>query len=103
MEPTESDDESIIGEECHIHARRQRGPRATEGLSDELDSYENLILLCRNDHKRVDDQSDAFPPERLSQLKLQHEEWVRQALSATGESQIKISISPKDFKEPLSK
>ena len=49
--------------------------------SEKLDSYENLILLCRTDHKMVDDQAATFSTEILRQMKTTHEVWVSQRLT----------------------
>jgi hypothetical protein len=77
------DDDSVIGDMAHIVARK---PTFTRGdyaaLTDEQrDKYENLILLCKNDHKRIDDQSLKYTVERLRQTKADHERWVRNQLS----------------------
>jgi hypothetical protein len=45
-----------------------------------IDSYENLILLCKVDHKVVDDQPGEYTRERLREIKVRHEEWVMQTL-----------------------
>jgi len=71
---TETDDPSIFGEEAHIVARSPGGPR-TGGLDeDRLDSHENLILLCSEHHKQVDDQPNYYTVERLCQIKQKHKE-----------------------------
>ncbi len=76
------DDESLIGEECHIVSRSPEGPRGDYDLPLELrDSYDNLILLCRNHHKQVDDQVHIYTVEELRRIKREHEQWVRSALS----------------------
>jgi len=76
--------DTIIGEECHIVAQSKRGPRASLITAEKMDEYENLILLCRNHHRIVDDQVENFPPEKLRKIKQQHEEWVKSQLSANG-------------------
>ena len=53
-EGTGTDDPSVFGEEAHIVAQAASGPRAGQVVN--VDSYDNLILLCSKDHKRVDDQ-----------------------------------------------
>lgn len=84
MEVREVDGKSVIGEECHIVARTFNGPRGNSSLTtEERDEYENLILLCRNDHKLIDDQTSTFTVERLQDIKSQHEEWVRGKLSSS--------------------
>lgn len=73
---TEADDPSIFGEEAHIVARSPGGPRAGGLDNDQLDGHENLILLCREHHKQVDDQPNRYTVERLRQIKQKHTEWV---------------------------
>ena len=69
---TNKDEPSVFGEECHIIAQSPGGPRAAN-IAD-VDSYENLILLCRKHHKQVDDQRSHFTVERLIAIKRRHEE-----------------------------
>jgi hypothetical protein len=71
-EATDDDDPSVFGEECHIVAQSPGGPRAAE--IEDIDGYDNLILLCRKHHKQVDDQRSYFTVERLKKLKREHEE-----------------------------
>jgi len=79
---TESDDESIIGDEAHIVSRKYDGPRGTSVLtSEERDKYDNLILLCRKHHKIIDDQFIFYTVEKLRELKSAHESWVKESLS----------------------
>jgi hypothetical protein len=86
MPATASDRESIVGEECHIRARSSLGPRGSEGLADQLDEYDNLLLLCRVHHKQVDDQRTTFSITRLREIKAAHEEWVRSTLQGATRS-----------------
>ena len=71
---TDTDDPSVFGEECHIVAQSGAGPRA--GVVADVDSYNNLILLCRIHHKQVDDQIGYYTVERLTDIKRTHEEWA---------------------------
>jgi hypothetical protein len=81
-ESTKVDEETIVGEECHIVAREANGPRGNSPLSiDERDKPSNLILLCRNHHKEIDDQFNTFTVEVLSKIKVGHETWVRDKLT----------------------
>lgn len=79
-ERTSADGEAVVGDEAHIAARAPGGPRYGECSPDVVDSYENLILLCRVDHKRVDDQPRYYTTARLRQAKAEHEKWVEHAL-----------------------
>jgi hypothetical protein len=76
------DSESVVGEECHIHSHKGQGPRFDAGFPNgKLDGPDNLILLCRNHHKLVDDQCETYSVEVLRTLKINHENWVSTALS----------------------
>lgn len=66
-------DNTVIGEICHIKAARPNGPRYDpEQTPDERHSYGNLILLCANHHKIIDDDPEAYTVERLIKLKEEH-------------------------------
>lgn len=81
-DPTGETDESIIGEECHICARSPGGPRYNPNLSElEIDECNNLILLSRNYHKIIDENSNYYTAERLLKIKHTHEDWVSKTLS----------------------
>ena len=78
---TETDDPTLVGENCHIVAASDDGPRADPAMPiEQRDSYANLILLCRNDHKIVDTQVGEYTVQRLQDMKTEHEAWVRQQL-----------------------
>jgi hypothetical protein len=79
---TGTDDESLIGESCHIVGESALGPRGDSELTaTQRDKYSNLILLCRNHHKLVDDQVGTYTVERLHEIKSAHEKWVRESLN----------------------
>ena len=81
IDATESDDESIIGEECHINSKQKTGPRYNDFMDKViLDSYENLILLCRVHHKMVDDQVTEYSEKKIKEIKKKHERWVKESL-----------------------
>src|SRR5271165_6323755 len=72
---TDADDPCVIGHEAHIVARSPGGPRA--GDVADPDGYDNLILLCSKDHKRIDDQEGEYTVEKLKAMKLTHALWVQ--------------------------
>ena len=81
FDATETDDESLIGEECHIVGKKEDGPRGNSPLtSEQRDKYSNLVLLCSVHHKLVDDQTGKYTVEHLQQIKTSHEQWVRESL-----------------------
>ena len=66
-------DNTVIAEICHIKATRPNGPRYDpDQTSDKSHSYSNLILLCANHHKIIDDDPEAYTVERLFKLKEEH-------------------------------
>ena len=75
IEPsTGSSDAAVIAQICHIYAVSTEGPRGKAGLTNkELNSPENLILLCPNHHTVVDKQFETYPAELLKQWKQDHE------------------------------
>lgn len=83
VDATETDDESLVGEECHIVAREEGGPRGVSELTPEQrDKYSNLIILCNVHHKVIDDQPGEYTVDRLHQLKADHESWVKESLGS---------------------
>lgn len=81
LDATETDDEAIIGDECHIVAHEQDGPRGEFPLEQEQrDKYDNLLLLCKIHHKLIDDQPNTYTIDSLREMKAAHERWVREAL-----------------------
>jgi len=70
---------TVIGEECHIVSPAGLGPRAGQPV-DDVDGYDNLILLCPNDHRLIDTLIGDYPVERLREIKRSHEDWVRTTL-----------------------
>ena len=67
-----------IGEECHIISSKLEGPRHKNIAN--YDEYYNLILLCRNHHKEIDELYDTYTEEILRYIKLNHENWVKRSL-----------------------
>lgn len=70
-----------IGEMAHIIARSRGGARGELPFAGDINGYDNLILLCPNHHTEVDDNKEAFSPERLHQIKDDHEAYVRQVFA----------------------
>ena len=67
------------GEICHIFAVSEAGPRGKPGLTEsQLNSVDNLIVLCRKHHTIIDGQPALYPASRLKKWKDNHEERVKQ-------------------------
>ena len=79
---TEKSRPVVICEICHIYAISPDGPRWKDGFNEkELNSPENLILLCRNCHATVDGQPETYPAEILQQWKRDHEDQMQSQTS----------------------
>ena len=81
-------DGALVGEEAHIVARSQGGPRYERLDPKVRDGHANVILLCANDHAEIDAHPTRYTVEGLQLLKLQHENWVATQLGerASGDS-----------------
>ncbi|MCS4302416.1 HNH endonuclease [Chryseobacterium sp. BIGb0232] len=77
---TDASEEFNVGEECHIISSKKNGPRHLPNLQD-YNNYENLLLLCRNHHKEIDELVDTYSEEILRYMKVNHENWVRTAIA----------------------
>ena len=91
-EGTDTDAPSVFGEEAHIVGQSPNGPRA--GNIADVDSYANLILLCRKHHKQVDDQVGYYTVERLREIKRKHEEWVATLGKTTNPGPVRLIPDP---------
>ncbi|GEP52271.1 hypothetical protein FNO01nite_29430 [Flavobacterium noncentrifugens] len=76
----EANSDFIVGEECHILSSKENGPRGKIESLPDFNIPENLILLCANHHKMIDDFPETFTLEILTDLKRNHEKWVENAI-----------------------
>lgn len=84
---------TVVGEAAHIVARRPDGPRGDGPRPADIDGYDNLILLCPDHHKVVDDRPTEFPVARLRDRKRAHCAWVRECLNSARGPEEHQSIS----------
>lgn len=81
---TESGVTSLTGEVAHIVGEQENAARGRSSLSlDDRNDPDNLMLLCREHHKIVDDDEKTYTVEQLEGIKLSHLEWLRSTLSPT--------------------
>ncbi|EFX1691209.1 HNH endonuclease, partial [Shigella sonnei] len=71
-----------IGQMAHVIAKSPKGPRGDDLLAND-NSYENLILLCANDHILVDRDPFTYTVEKLHQIKSEHEAYIQGATDNT--------------------
>jgi len=65
-----------IGQKAHIYSFSDCGPRGNDGISSqELNSTENLILVCHECHQKIDSAKDGerYPVSLVRQMKREHE------------------------------
>ena len=74
-------DESNLSEMAHIHGVERSSARHDPTMIPrDLHIHRNLILLCRNCHKIVDDDPETYTADRLKAMKSDHEKWARRQL-----------------------
>ena len=74
-------DNENISEICHIQRLNPESARYNAHLSNtEVNSIDNLILLCPTHHSLVDQQPLKYTVEWLKKIKATHENWVAQQL-----------------------
>jgi SMODS-associated and fused to various effectors sensor domain len=65
-----------IGQKAHIYSFSSGGPRGNDGISrQEINSIENLILVCQECHQKIDSAADAarYPASLIRHMKREHE------------------------------
>jgi len=75
----ESDDDqtSIIGVGAHIKGEKLGSARYDSSMTDnDRNCYDNLIFVCGNCHKIIDDQPNKYTVTKLHEIKLIHEKWI---------------------------
>ena len=93
MEGTPVDNESIIGDECHIVSAVSGGPRYDPDFAHEkVNDYSNLLLLCKVHHKLIDGQELEHTASHLTKLKARHENWVSEQLDSSGSRRRPLQI-----------
>jgi len=78
----ESEDSTVIlSNVAHIVAQREDGPRGKFALPlNRRDEEGNLMLLCPEHHKIIDNKPQLYTVERLRGMKEDHEKLVQTAL-----------------------
>lgn len=88
---TENDRESIVAIMAHIKGEKSNSARYDSNMTDaERNGHDNLILVCPNCHKIIDDQPNTYTFEKLYEIKRQHEKWV---VESTGKEVINVTFA----------
>lgn len=68
------DEDILLGEMCHINAVNPNGARYNPELPEtEINSFENLLLLCPNHHSFIDKNPKKYSAISLHEMKANHE------------------------------
>ena len=65
-----------FGEVAHIIATSEEGPRGSKVSSNLQTEFSNLMLLCQQCHKEVDDNPEIYPEVLLREWKWKHEDRI---------------------------
>lgn len=71
----------LIAQQAHIIAHSSKGPRGNIPYEGNIDSYDNLILLCPNCHTEIDNYPENYSVKRLRDIKLKHEKNIQNSIS----------------------
>lgn len=83
----------VFAERAHIVAFRDRGPRGDDGpRPEDINSFENLMLLCQPCHKLVDDNPRRYPRADLELFKAEHEDRIRWITGLGPEMQASVLV-----------
>ena len=72
---------SLTGEIAHIVGAKATAARGDVAFSGELDGTDNLMLLCREHHKIIDDNPAEYTVERLHQIREDYLAWLEAQLT----------------------
>jgi len=82
IRPCDNTKFSILGQIAHIVAKEEIGPRGNSDLSiSERNSADNLLLLCSDCHKIIDDHPEEHTVQSLHQIKAEHINWIKTRLA----------------------
>ena len=88
----------LYGQKAHIVSFADRGPRSHDGpLPSDIDTLDNLMLLCPDCHKLVDVHPDDYPRATLETYKRQHEDRIRTATKVGPDTRTHVVV----FKAPI--
>ena len=80
-------DKSNFSNYAHIIASSENGPRGDKNLSKMLsDDENNIMVLCRNHHKDIDDFPEKYPADLLKEMKKEHEDYIQDLMNIKKEN-----------------
>ncbi|MFC3792611.1 hypothetical protein [Sphingobium agri] len=72
---------SLTGEIAHIVGAKRSAARGRATCLGDRDGPDNLMLLCREHHKIIDDNEDEYPVERLHGIREEYLAWLETQLT----------------------
>lgn len=72
---------SLTGEIAHIVGAKRSAARGRAAFSSDRDGPDNLMLLCREHHKIVDDNEAEYTVVRLHEIREEHLAWLETQLT----------------------
>jgi hypothetical protein len=92
--------EGNFAQVAHIVAFRIEGPRGrARSRPRNIHSLQNLMLLCPQCHKLIDDHPQDYTRHTLSEYKRRHEKWIKQATGLSPEKKTALLV----FTAPIGK
>jgi hypothetical protein len=92
--------EGNFAQVAHIVAFRPDGPRGRAGRRpNDIHKVENLMLLCPQCHKLIDDHSEEYTRRTLAEYKRRHEGWIKQAIGMSPDRKTALLL----FTAPIGK
>ena len=74
---------------AHIIASSTNGPRGDKILSSKLSNdVNNIMVLCRDHHKEIDDLPEKYTVDILKNMKSEHENYVREIMKIKKERKV---------------
>ncbi len=83
-------EENNFSEKAHICAFSEGGPRFSADHPADINELENLMLLCPDCHKLIDDNWLSYRVEKLGQFKRDHEDRIFRLTEITSDHKTKI-------------
>lgn len=95
-----------LADVAHVVAFSEDGPRGEEDRPADIHALSNLMLLCKDCHKQVDDKPEVFPRERLESFKHEHEARIKLVTGLgpdmrTTVVQLKAKVAGRDVDIPV--
>jgi hypothetical protein len=92
--------EGNFAQMAHIVAFRANGPRGRiRSRPEDIHALQNLMLLCPQCHKLIDDNPNDYTRRALSEYKRRHEKWIKQATGLSSERKTALLV----FTAPIGK